>query len=86
MNRPRKPAFVLVSARIVPLAFVLLNFRQMVTLLVMIGVVSMGFFIGLIATAMAPVGYQDESGFHFGNEQGSSAEEFAYPMPQPKLV
>lgn len=29
-----------------------------------------GILIGLFATATAPVGYEDEAGFHFGNENG----------------
>jgi hypothetical protein len=28
--------------------------------------------IGLFATATAPVGYEDQNGFHFGQQQGAS--------------
>ena len=40
--------------------------------LIMVGVVTSGLIIGLFATATAPVGYEDESGFHFGPQQGAS--------------
>jgi len=31
-----------------------------------------GILVGLISTATAPVGYEDGSGFHFGDENGRS--------------
>ena len=45
----------------------------MTILLIAAGFVATGVFIGLFATATAPVGYEDETGFHFGNEQGETA-------------
>lgn len=30
-----------------------------------------GFFVEVISAATAPMGYQDETGFHFGREQSS---------------
>ena len=40
--------------------------------LIAIGLVAAGLIFGLFATATAPVGYEDESGFHFGLEKGGS--------------
>ena len=39
-------------------------------LIIATGLSLMGILIGLITTATAPVGYEDETGFHFGNENG----------------
>ncbi|HHY86190.1 MAG TPA: hypothetical protein GYA07_11775 [Verrucomicrobia bacterium] len=41
----------------------------MIAVLVVLGLIAAGFVIGLIATATAPVGYEDETGFHYGPEQ-----------------
>ena len=41
-------------------------------LIIATGFTVTGLIIGLFATATAPVGYEDESGFHFGNENGQS--------------
>jgi hypothetical protein len=42
-----------------------------------------GLIIGLFATATAPVGYEDENGFHFGQQQGGSiASRDSVPMRQ----
>lgn len=40
--------------------------------LIVIGFIAAGLIIGLFATATAPVGYEDENGFHFGPEKGAS--------------
>lgn len=32
-----------------------------------------GFFVEVISAATAPMGYQDESGFHYGREQITEA-------------
>ena len=42
-------------------------------LIIAIGFIATGIFIGLFATSTAPLGYQDESGFHYGNEHGHAA-------------
>ena len=39
-------------------------------LIIATGFTVTGLIIGLFATATAPVGYEDETGFHFGNENG----------------
>ncbi|MFO1478257.1 MAG: hypothetical protein U1F98_16610 [Verrucomicrobiota bacterium] len=66
------------------MALSLLRDWSMVILLVMIGVVSLGFLVGLLATATAPMGYQDETGFHLGNESASA--DFGCAVPEPKAV
>ena len=45
----------------------------MTVVLFAIGFVLAGLIIGLFATATAPMGYEDENGFHFGQEKGGSA-------------
>ncbi len=40
-----------------------------------------GFFVEVISAATAPIGYQDEVGFHFGQEQNPEAG--AYEMENP---
>jgi hypothetical protein len=50
------------------------------------GLVGAGLVIGLIVTATAPVGYQDETGFHFGQERGVSEQVIHYAAPRPKLA
>jgi hypothetical protein len=44
----------------------------MTALIIAIGFVLVGLIIGLFATATAPMGYEDENGFHFGQEKGGS--------------
>jgi hypothetical protein len=64
----------------------LLEKPAMIAVLIFLGLIAAGSGIGLIATAMAPVGYEDESGFHFGQINGSSKGEFVGGVPQPKLA
>ena len=45
----------------------------MTILMIATGFIATGIFIGLFATASAPVGYEDAQGFHFGNENGQGA-------------
>jgi hypothetical protein len=42
--------------------------------LVVVGLVAAGLMIEVYATATAPLGYQDESGFHFGTKHHKSAD------------
>jgi hypothetical protein len=57
----------------------------MIAVLVIFGLIAAALGVGLIATAMAPLGYQDDAGFHFGQQHGAQQEEFPY-LPQPKLA
>ena len=56
----------------------------MIVALILFGFIAVGLGIGLVATAAAPLGYQDASGFHYGQRQGVSEPELACAVPQPK--
>jgi len=58
----------------------------MIVAFIIVGLVAAGLGIGLVATAKAPLGYQDESGFHYGYEQEPVVETVPCRMPQPKLA
>ena len=58
----------------------------MIAVLILSGCVAAGLILGLIATATAPLGYQDEAGFHYGPQQSSSEIEIPCGAPQPKLA
>jgi hypothetical protein len=55
----------------------------MIVVLAILGLIAAGLGIGLIASATAPMGYQDETGFHMGQAHGASEEELAYAVPHP---
>lgn len=59
---------------------------EMIAALIIFGLIAGGYTIGLLAAAAAPVGYQDETGFHYGRQEGATEEEFPCGVPQPKLV
>jgi hypothetical protein len=46
--------------------------RSMSVVIIAIGFVLAGLIICLFATATAPVGYEDQNGFHFGQQHGGS--------------
>lgn len=58
----------------------------MIAVLIVFGLVAVGLIVGLIATARAPMGYEDEAGFHFGREGAAPEAEYSYRVPQPKLA
>ena len=58
----------------------------MSAVIVTAGLVAAGLIWGLIATAMAPVGYEDEAGFHYGKPGGESIESVPLTVPEPKPV
>ena len=58
----------------------------MIVALIVFGFIALGLGVGLIATAAAPMGYQDESGFHYGQRQGVREPELSCAVPQPKPV
>lgn len=58
----------------------------MIAVLIIFGLIAAGFAIGFLAALSAPVGYQDETGFHFGEQHGAVEEDFPYRVPQPELV
>jgi hypothetical protein len=57
----------------------------MIAVLVIFGMIAAALGVGFVATALAPLGYQDDTGFHFGQQHGTTQEEFPY-VPQPKLA
>ena len=68
------------------MAFMLLASDLMITVLVILGFLAIGTAICLITAATAPVGYQDETGFHFGPERDECREQFACAVTEPKLA
>jgi hypothetical protein len=62
----------------------------MIAVLVIFGLSVAGLGIGLIAASLAPAGYQDKSGFHYGQVDGMPEEAIpcgVHPAaPQPKLA
>ena len=60
---------------------------MMIAGLIIAGFTVTGVVIGMVVTKTAPVGYQDEKGFHFGAEQSAhAAETFAYEVPHAKAA
>jgi hypothetical protein len=55
----------------------------MIPVLFILGVLAVGFLIGLLATSTAPMGYEDETGFHFGDPEGTLREELPARLPHP---
>jgi hypothetical protein len=62
----------------------MLEFGSMIVVLMVFGLIAAGLGMGLIIAARAPVGYQDETGFHFGQETGATSDEVPYAIPQAK--
>jgi hypothetical protein len=53
---------------------------MMTTVLILAALLAGVFFVEVIAATSAPVGYEDETGFHFGPEETSPVvEEGHYP-------
>ena len=49
----------------------------------MTGFVVVGLIVGSIATSSAPVGYEDENGFHFGQQAGGTIQDRdTSPLPE----
>ena len=82
MDKWPAPAFQIQELFV--LALRLLNSELMIAVLILFGLIVAGLGIGLVATAKAPVGYQDATGFHFGQQNGASEETFVYGLAQPK--
>ena len=56
--------------------------NMMIAALIVGGLFVMGVVLGMVAVKTAPVGFQDEKGFHFGPEQAAAHSEptFAFDM------
>jgi hypothetical protein len=48
---------------------------------ILFALLAAGFFLEMTAVASAPVGYQDEGGFHFGRPKGSPATVWELENP-----
>ena len=57
--------------------------KTMIATLFILGFVAVGLVIALITAAKAPVGYEDETGFHYGPEQITVPEEVGWENHQP---
>jgi hypothetical protein len=58
----------------------------MIAVLLLVGFVAAGIVIGLLATAHAPAGYQDENGFHYAPEAKKVREEIPSGVTRPRLA
>lgn len=58
----------------------------MIIALFIVGLSAIGLIVGLVAASNAPVGYQDDNGFHFGPEHVTAQEELARGAHQPKFA
>ena len=58
------------------------NCSCMISLLLIIAALfAAGLFVELISASSAPLGYQDETGFHFGREHATSADPRQWENP-----
>jgi hypothetical protein len=60
--------------------------NMMIAAIVLLGFALAGLVVGLMVAATAPVGYQDEKGFHFGpeNTMPHTQETFGYEVSHAK--
>lgn len=54
---------------------------MMTVIIVLLAVAFAGLITELVASSRAPYGYQDELGFHFGNERGEHSKSFELENP-----
>jgi hypothetical protein len=47
---------------------------MMTFLIIAAALFAAGFFVEIVSAATAPLGYQDDSGFHFGRETAAHAD------------
>jgi hypothetical protein len=60
---------------------------MMIAAFVVLGLVAVSAVFAVCAIAFAPVGYQDENGFHYGpNQSTKPAQTFAYGMAEAKAA
>ena len=53
----------------------------MTVFIVLLALVAAGIITELVAASRAPFGYEDERGFHFGNERGEAPKVFELENP-----
>jgi hypothetical protein len=55
--------------------------------LIIAGFAAAGVVLGVVVAKTAPVGYQDEKGFHFGPaDSAHAAENYAFEVPHAKAA
>lgn len=60
---------------------------MMIVALIAVGLAAVGVVLGLFAVTSAPVGYQDEKGFHFGPNTAVHTEEaYAFEISHAKAT
>jgi hypothetical protein len=58
----------------------------MIAVLILMGLVAAGILVGFMAVQSAPVGYQNESGFHYGPGHEPEHAELSTAVSQPHLA
>lgn len=60
--------------------------NMMIAAIVLLGFALAGLVVGMVVASTAPVGYQDEKGFHFGPEASvpHTQETFGYEVSHAK--
>ena len=52
---------------------------MMTVMLILAALVAAVLFVELVSATQAPIGYQDEEGFHFGSERITNSSDFENP-------
>jgi hypothetical protein len=61
--------------------------NMMIAGLIIAGFAATGVVLGMVVAKTAPVGYQDEKGFHFGAaDSAHAAENYAFEVPHAKAA
>jgi len=58
----------------------------MIAGLILAGFVVTGVVLGMVIAKTAPVGYQDDKGFHFGADKSAHAETFGFEVTHAKAA
>lgn len=58
----------------------------MIATLVILGLTAVGSVVAMVAATKAPMGYQDETGFHYASEKTVVEAEASYDVNQPKFA
>ena len=53
----------------------------MTALIILLALVFAGLITEIVAASRAPFGYQDETGFHFGDSHGTTSQNFQLENP-----
>jgi hypothetical protein len=70
-----------------PVASLMLNQSIMLIAgLIIAGFAVTGVVLGIFIAKTAPVGYQDETGFHFGTQSASVPQSVSFELPKVKAA